>query len=1331
MTRLVARLLGATALLALAGAAAALVLWITATTPGTRWLFTTLVPLSGVSLTAGTIEGRLLDHLRLSTLRLGLAHATVEIDNLELDWQPQLLLAGTAAVQRLSISGVRIQDDTPRVTAAPELSWPQLSGNAQLLDVMVARLLVREFRYRRLLEQPVYLSKLAASITWQEGVLTIAELAALSPGGQVAGSVSTGFNPASLTADLSLSPAQPLAGMDRFTVQLRPGRRSGTEQLAATLTVAGSSGSHSALQLSGELGMAKTSLFLRNLSVTRPGQKGRITADGSLTLTALEPLLTLQFKADGLDLAPQLNVPTNLSGTLRGAGTLNSYRGDFSFANRAGGWQAATVFARYHGSRSGVTLAPLSGKILDGSLTGTVAMEWRDGFSLQAALSGRNFNPARLNPAWQGQVHFNAHGSLAWSATAPLTAHISGNLLESRLHGQALTGTMQADLQGNDLAIARLTLQGKGFDLQAAGHLKQRITLTAQVSDLALLLPGAAGTLRSEGWLRWHKGQLSAALTGTGSRLAYAGARTAHAQLTARLDEGVGSPLQGSASFKNLEYNGYSLDTMTLDAAGTLPQHTLSVTVHSGRSTTHLALQAGYSAAAWQGSITSLAGNDSAGAWKLTAPAAFAIAVNRCSLSPLRLAAASGERLQASAVLSLKPLDGFVQMSWSGVKLARANAYLRGQQLSGSSSGTTRIGFQDGTARSLTGTTTVSGSFSATGGSLTVQRGTLSVDGNRQGLQVGFDLAAADGGRVKGSYTSAAPFSLALPTQGSLMLDLRDINLLLLKPWLPSDTTLVGRVSGRATGMLRTGKRFELDGSARLSAGTLQQQRPDGELKLDFTSASAEWSWRGEALNGSLVMNLVRYGQATGTFRLPLPARLPIALNTGGAVRGTLSGQIQEKGLLTTLLPGFVQESSGTVTADLAISGSWAVPMISGQLSLSGAAAYLPTAGIHLKELQAAARLEQGMIRITSFRARSGSGQIDGSGLVVLDGWRVASYKGSLRGDSFQTVNFPELRILSSPRLTFDGNPHKLTVRGELQLPEVDIIGSPSRKVVAPSSDVIREGAAVPAATSPALALDVQIRLLLGDKVVVKVAGIDARLGGAVDLSMSRLDRITSRGEIKVIKGRYRTYGVNLEIVRGRLFFAGGPVDHPSLDVLALCTVGDVRAGVTVTGTLQRPVTRLYSEPPMPDVDVLAYIVLGHPLGSSGQQAGLLAQAAGALLTSGQAGVLQEQLKDQLGLSTLEIQGGVGGSSTAMGYKPLQVTAPGAIPETQQAGLTNTVLTVGKYLTPQLYISYGRSLFSGSNLFRLRYDIFKKWQIETQTGGGASGVDLYYKLEFN
>ena len=216
--------------------------------------------------------------------------------------------------------------------------------------------------------------------------------------------------------------------------------------------------------------------------------------------------------------------------------------------------------------------------------------------------------------------------------------------------------------------------------------------------------------------------------------------------------------------------------------------------------------------------------------------------------------------------------------------------------------------------------------------------------------------------------------------------------------------------------------------------------------------------------------------------------------------------------------------------------------------------------------------------------------------------------------------------------------------------------------------------------------------------------------------------KIISKGEIKVVKGRYRAYGVDLEIVRGRLFYAGGAINQPTLDILALRTVGDVRVGITAGGILQEPVIRLYSEPAMPDMDILAYIVFGHPLGnkSTNEQAVMIAQVAGGLLSKGQSGALQEQIKDKLGLSTLEAKTSSTQNAGRMGYQEVGVTPTGAKRSSQGSGVSETILTVGKYLTPQLYFSYGRSLFTGGNLFRLRYDIFKQWQIETQTGSESS-----------
>ena len=1322
--------IGAAVAIALAGVALAAIVWVSATTQGTRWLLAAAAPLSGVSFSAQEIEGRLIDHLLLRGVRVGLVQQRVELDSLELSWKPLLLLAGTVAVQELTLKGVRIQDDSPPDNKPPVLAWPRVSEFEQLLDGNIARLRVADLVYRRLQEQPQLVTSIAGSVTWQDSILSLTDLKALSPSGRIDGSISAGFKQSSLTSDLAIALTQPIAEMDRFSLQARRASGMGPEPFVGTITVAGSAGTRKLLEIGGDMGMAHNAINLRRLRLTRPGKKGLLTADGSLAFTSRESVLTLQVKGAGLDLAPELQVPTNLSGTLRFAGTLDSYRGDITLANQAQGWQAATISAAYLGTREGMKLAPLNALILDGSLAGNLDMDWCEGFTMRGAISGRNLNPARIAPDWKGVANFNVAGKLAWSGKSPVTGSVSGALLESTLHGQALTGELQAGFADNNLSLARLALQGKGFDLHASGELNQRLLLAAQISDFSRLVPGSAGMLQTKGWVRWRDGHLSGAVAGTGSKLAYAGTRIAAAKLTARLDQGTGYPVHVDASLRDVTYRGYTLDAVTVAADGTLPRHTVNATLRSAAAEARLGLSAGYAAGAWKGEITHLAGSDGNGPWNMRAPAAFDVSAGKLSLSPLTLAAGTAERLEVAADLALNPLSGQVRAQWTGLNLSRANPWLKNIRITGKSHGTLRVGLLSGNRLTLAGSAAGSGTITGQGRSITLQRSLVTFDGSEQGLRVGLELAEADGGRVKGTFSSPAPLRLAMPDRGELTAELSGIDLAQLEPWLPRDTRLEGHISGRASGFMLPGQRFELGGTAVLSGGTFHQQRPDGELKLAFTSATASWGWRGEALAGTLSLIMADYGQVRGNFQLPVPARFPVALNPKGPLRASLAGKVQERGFITTLFPGFVQESFGELDADLGISGTWDAPQVGGTLRLAKAGAYLPTAGIHLKDVQFAARLEKNLILIDSFKALSGPGHIEGTAMITLAGWQVIGYKGTISGDKFQTVHLPELQILSTPKLTFEGTPQKLTLRGELQLPELNIVGTQSRTAIAPSSDVIREGRVVPAAKSYPLVMDVQVRVLLGDKVFVKVAGIDAQLGGAMDLSLSSLDRITSKGEIKVVKGRYRTYGVNLEIVRGRLFFAGDAINRPALDFLALRTIGDIRVGVTVAGTLQKPVTKLYSEPAMPDVDVLAYIVLGHPLGSSGEQASLVAQGAGALLSSSQAAVVQDQIKNYLGLSTLEVQGGVGGTTNTMGYKPLQVTPPGAIPAAQQSGVTETVLTVGKYLTPQLYISYGKSLFTGNSLFRLRYDIFKHWQIETQTGSDASGADIYYKLEF-
>ncbi len=119
-------------------------------------------------------------------------------------------------------------------------------------------------------------------------------------------------------------------------------------------------------------------------------------------------------------------------------------------------------------------------------------------------------------------------------------------------------------------------------------------------------------------------------------------------------------------------------------------------------------------------------------------------------------------------------------------------------------------------------------------------------------------------------------------------------------------------------------------------------------------------------------------------------------------------------------------------------------------------------------------------------------------------------------------------------------------------LPAVQIIGSQSRGPVEASPDVIREGKTKPAAKKLPLESGCSGQAGPGRFRFSSKRRESTRNWAAMLIcNFSEIDKITSRGEIRVVKGRFRTYGVNLEIVRGRLFYAGGPINQPSLDILA------------------------------------------------------------------------------------------------------------------------------------------------------------------------------------
>lgn len=988
------------------------------------------------------------------------------------------------------------------------------------------------------------------------------------------------------------------------------------------------------------------------------------------------------------------------------------------------------------------------GHYLSGSLQGSLDLDFQKGW--QGVLSGRDLDPAGLGPAWKGILNFDLQGNGQGERT-----DVQAVLLKSRLHGQALEGQVSVLREGEDLAIRSLFLRGRGFDLTASGTLSRRIALEAHVKDLALLVPGTRGSLQIQGWGRRAGGSFSGELTGQGRGLKGFGGHVASLTIQASLTDHLALDL----SLRDLGLGRFQAQTLGMKATGTLARHAFQAALSAREAQVSLALSGGYTQGAWTGTLLSLSGRDPWGPWTLKAPVALEVAPDHIQIAAFRLQGKGSERLEGAAKLTLTPLRGTGDLTLTQLDLSRLRPWVTGLELQGTASGTMSTTFLEDGRLTLAAKVQAHGSLRAAGRAWALETAHLNLVGNDSGLKGSFGLRLSGGGSLDGSLSAPGPLrltwwqgfaqsprgvhegdaegakrpggpprsSLALPAGGALDLAWWDLDPAWAQPWLPEGIAVEGRFGGKAHAKVQGDRTFNVEGETELAQGRVRGRSPEGEVEAVLGKTTLGWNWSGAVLQGQLDLALADHGFLKGSFKVPLEARLPLVMDGNGALQGTLKGRLQEKGLLGAHLPAFAQETQGNLEVDLQLQGTPRMPALSGRVALSGAGAYLPSAGIQVRDVRFTALLEKDLIRLKDLHVASGAGALNGEAEFHLQGSTLVSWKGTLKGKDFQAVAFPELDVLASPTLAFEGTSSRLQVRGEVLLPRMKVEGPLTHGLQAPSPDVRVLGRTVVEPKPFPLALDAQIRVRFGDHVLVSTEQIDARLGGELMLIFTDPTEIRSQGEIHIIQGRFHTYGVDLNITRGRLFYASGPLGEPTLDVLAVRQVGQVRAGVTVSGPMTAPTTALYSDPDMPDEDKLSYIVLGHALRTdSGAGMDLMTQAASVLISKGQSAVLQDRIKTRLGLSTLDIRTTPGADPGLMGYKPMVASSSTVSSESSAA---DAMMTLGKFLTPRLYASYGRSLFTGGNLFLLRFDLGRNWQLEAQTGT-ESGVDLFYKLEF-
>nr|WP_199065618.1 translocation/assembly module TamB domain-containing protein [Chromobacterium sp. ASV5] len=1232
--------------------------WATSTRSGFAWLMQSLGGFSQQTLSVGRADGALWQGFTLEDVRLRSAGSDVDIESLRLEWQPSALWRRELHVTRLAIGHVRVASKPEAGKPSQPLTLPR---SLKLpLTVRLERLSVASVSLK-----PAELAfyDLAGGYRY-DGVVHRLKLARLTtPWGKAA-------------AGLNVTALAPFA----LSGKLQAKGRLDDIPVAAQLALSG--------------------------SLTRLSFAGKLS--GKMLGADLNGTL-LPFDANPFNKLERLDVRV---GGINPQAILPSWpRGDLSFA----------VFAEPDAGqriKGGLTLlnglpGPLSDhKLPLALLSGEFrvddhALEW---FNSQARLAGGQMGIA-------GEVRSDRIKlalDLSGVALRQLHAAAPDDALSGRVtvEGSAKQPRIEANLKGRTLQASSLleltpapqqTVLLRKLDLGVNGgavHLDGKLGLAGkQLFELNGRLSRAdPSKLRAD----LPRGDLNATLKAAG-------------QLAAPLDAGLklqfapstlsGAPLSGMV---NLQWAGERLKQLLMD-----------VRLASNR----LQASGSYGAA---GDRLKLAVN--APNLGLIGPGFAGAIVGQGELAgtpkiPVLNAKLQADRLRLPGGVSLQSLQ------FAGnVKADQASPFQLSLDVAALQAG----GLRAEAVRARAGGTRARHSLQLDG------RFRLAEQNYGLQFEAAGGLGGKDGKRWQGSIQklllSGQP-DLSLQAPASLELDGGNVKLGAARLALLGGSLNLASFSRQASGALETrgsarGLRLaELGSWLKLPFSQNLAFDSDWDLHLGNRASGQLQLWRsagdiafpaGKGQTASLGLKTaaarVRLDGNHAAFDLNLDSRLAQLQGkgslpwNGGDINGktplaaTVSASAPSLALLAELAgPGL--ELQGQLAANLDLAGPLAMPQAQG--TIRGAKLELADhrTGVKLGGGELAARLDGRRLLLDKLRfvGGGGAGDLVASGMLDLsDEQPDARVRVQLQ--KFSVFDRADRRLVVSGDTELSMIAGKLALKGRIRADQ-GRVALPKQGAPTLGGDVVVVGRAPPEPSAFAsMPLTVALDLDLGERFRFTGQGLDVTLTGAVHVSANPGEAPAAKGQVRVVRGRYKAYGQDLDISFGAITF-NGPLDNPLLNVQAKRRLSPVGAGVEVSGSVSAPKVRLIADEPMTDKDKLAWLVLGRAA-SGDRDDNDLAASAGMML----AGSVNDHigLFDDLGVTS----------------RKEKTLANGTVSPAEQ------VVTVGRQLTRELYLGYEYGITSADQAVKLAYQLTKSWSVVLRAGTAMS-AESRYTLRFD
>lgn len=564
--------------------------------------------------------------------------------------------------------------------------------------------------------------------------------------------------------------------------------------------------------------------------------------------------------------------------------------------------------------------------------------------------------------------------------------------------------------------------------------------------------------------------------------------------------------------------------------------------------------------------------------------------------------------------------------------------------------------------------------------------------------------------QVARDYVKASVLCIVNPGRGSLCTDTRwdqqkeefiskgklvNIPIAQINPFLGENLKFTGDVGGDYD---ITYRQHGIYGKATINfpKGSVVVDTEDGG-KEEFVYHHGQFTldFQGDRVDVSTDLQLDKVG------KLSSQATVKLNLVTG---KHKIDGQAKLKVTRLQWLQPFFPDIShlrGDISSVVTFKGLLSKPQFSGEVRLKNGHISVPDTGTEFSDITLllkttrpnTAKIE-GVLKVKSSPLYvNGEMQIK-----QLNDW-LATLK--LSGKDLLFMDTYEAQIYASPDLSLEISPAVAKIKGAFHIPKATIrLSELPETAIYESDDVVFVGNKKNTEEKKPLRIIPNVDIILGKKIRFEGFGLESDLTGKIHLGYSQ-NTILSRGTLKVVQGEYRAYGQHLKIEHGVLVFHGA-LSNPGLDIRATRSIDDIKVGINLAGTLLKPKSSVFSDPPLSESDALSYLITGQSLSdASGDQAQLLLQAVRTLGISSSGSILNR----------------IGGS---VGLDDVNIITYGDYKKNK--------LQLGKRLGPRLYIRYITGLFDTFNKIAVDYKISNKWSLQAESGE-EQGLDFIYNID--